>query len=207
MLFDGAINVWGHGVGAVLILLEGKQHPVAAKLTFPCTNNVAEYEACTFDLQAAIDRGIKELAIKGDSTLVIHQLNEEWETRDAKLMPYQKYIQGMIKEFDHVSFSYLPRENNLITDVLATLTALIKVELGMEMEPIRIRVRIEPACCVVTEETDEKPWFHDIKTYIQQKEYPKGVTNNDRKTIRRLAMRFFLDGEVLYKRNHDMTLL
>ncbi|XP_057951042.1 uncharacterized protein LOC131145881 [Malania oleifera] len=28
MLFDGAINVWGHGIGAVLISLDGKHYPV-----------------------------------------------------------------------------------------------------------------------------------------------------------------------------------
>ncbi|XP_057975927.1 uncharacterized protein LOC131163347 [Malania oleifera] len=57
------------------------------------------------------------------------------------------------------------------------------------------------------EEADGKSWFYDIKTYIQKNEYPEGVASNDRKTIRRLAMGFFSDGKVLYKRNHDMTLL
>ncbi|XP_057969350.1 uncharacterized protein LOC131158498 [Malania oleifera] len=179
MLFDGATNIWGHGIGAVLISPEGKYYPVTAKLTFPCTNNIAEYEACVLGLQAAIDQGIKKLIVKGDSAL----------------------------EFDTISFSHLPRESNLIPDALATLAALFKVESGIEIEPIRIRMHREPAYCIMTEEVDGKPWFHDIKTYIQWKEYPIGASNNDRKTIRRLAMGFFLDGEILYKRNHDMTLL
>ncbi|XP_057953992.1 uncharacterized protein LOC131148291 [Malania oleifera] len=93
MLFDGATNVWGHGIGAVLISPKGKYYPVTAKLTFPYTNNVAEYEACVLGLQVAIDRGIKELTVKGDLALVIHQLTGEWETRDSKLIPYQEYIQ------------------------------------------------------------------------------------------------------------------
>ncbi|XP_057975211.1 uncharacterized protein LOC131162619 [Malania oleifera] len=99
-LFDGAANVWGHGIGAVLISSEGKHFPISAKLTFPCTNNIAEYEACALGLQAARDRGIKELIVKGDSALVIHQLTREWETRDSNLIPYQEYIQELIKEFD-----------------------------------------------------------------------------------------------------------
>ncbi|XP_057975450.1 uncharacterized protein LOC131162863 [Malania oleifera] len=179
MLFNGATKVWGHGIGAVLISPEGKYYPVTAKLTFPCTNNVAEYEACVLGLQAAIDRGIKKLTVNGDSAL----------------------------EFDTISFSHLARESNLITDALATLVALFKFELGIEIEPIRIRLHREPAYCVITEEADGEPRFHDIKTYIQGKEYPIGASNNYQKTIRRLAMGFFLDGEILYKRNHDMTLL
>ncbi|XP_057972800.1 uncharacterized protein LOC131160947 [Malania oleifera] len=179
MLFDGATNVWGHGIGAVLISPKGKYYPVTARLTFPCTNNITEYEACVLGLQAAIDRGIKKLIVKGDSAL----------------------------EFDTISFSRLSRESNLIPDAPATLAALFKVESGIEIEPIRIRMHREPAYCIMTEEADGKPWFHDIKTYIQWKEYPIGASNNDRKTIRRLAMGFFLDGEMLYKRNHDMTLM
>ncbi|PKI52028.1 hypothetical protein CRG98_027583, partial [Punica granatum] len=45
MYFDGAVNSVGSGIGAVLISPEGHYYPVAAKIDFPCTNNVAEYEA------------------------------------------------------------------------------------------------------------------------------------------------------------------
>ncbi|XP_057951007.1 uncharacterized protein LOC131145844 [Malania oleifera] len=142
MLFDGATNVWGHGIGVVLISPEGKYYPFTTKLTFLCTNNVAEYEVCILGLQAAIDGGIKELTIKGDSTL----------------------------EFNTISFSHLPRESNLIPSALETLAALFKVEPGIEIEPIRIRLHRESAYCIMMKEADGKPWFHDIKTYIQGKE-------------------------------------
>ncbi|PKI26384.1 hypothetical protein CRG98_048927, partial [Punica granatum] len=55
MYFDGAVNSVGSGIGAVLISPDGHYYPVAAKIDFPCTNNVAEYEACILRLQAAID--------------------------------------------------------------------------------------------------------------------------------------------------------
>ena len=45
MYFDGASNALGSGVGAVLISPEGNHCPFIAKLSFDCTNNVAEYEA------------------------------------------------------------------------------------------------------------------------------------------------------------------
>ncbi|PKI65687.1 hypothetical protein CRG98_013912 [Punica granatum] len=53
--FDGAVNSTGFGIGAVLISPEGRHFPVAAKIDFPCTNNIAEYEAFILGLQAAID--------------------------------------------------------------------------------------------------------------------------------------------------------
>ncbi|KAL3756018.1 hypothetical protein ACJRO7_002969, partial [Eucalyptus globulus] len=71
--FDGAVNLAGSGTGAVLISPDGQHYPVAAKLTFPCTNNIAEYEACILGLQAAVDMKIQKLQVYGDSTLIILQ--------------------------------------------------------------------------------------------------------------------------------------
>ncbi|PKI58222.1 hypothetical protein CRG98_021393 [Punica granatum] len=58
-------------IGAVLISPEGRHFPIAGKIDFPCTNNVAEYEACILGLQAAIDLKVKELEVFGDSMLII----------------------------------------------------------------------------------------------------------------------------------------
>ena len=75
MYFDGASNALECGVGAVLISPEGNHCPFTTKLSFDCTNNVVEYEACVLGLQAAIEKKIKSLTVYGDSTLVICQLN------------------------------------------------------------------------------------------------------------------------------------
>nr|KYP49961.1 Retrovirus-related Pol polyprotein from transposon 297 family [Cajanus cajan] len=50
MFFDGASNIMGHGIGAILISSQGKHIPVTARLDFECTNNMAEYEACILGL-------------------------------------------------------------------------------------------------------------------------------------------------------------
>ena len=86
--FDGASNALGHRVGAVLVSPD--------RLDFNCTNNLVEYEACALGIQAAIDFKVKLLKVYEDSTLVIHQLKGEWETRDHKLVPYQAYIRKLI---------------------------------------------------------------------------------------------------------------
>ena len=62
-------------------------------------------------------------------------------------------------------------------------------------------------CMSVEVEVDEKPWYHDIKAYIKSSEYPSGATDNEKKFIQHMACQFFLSGEVLYKRNHDSTML
>ena len=62
-------------------------------------------------------------------------------------------------------------------------------------------------CMSVEVEADRKPWYHDIKAYIKNSEYPSGATDSEKKFIQRMAYQFFLSGEVLYKRNHNSTLL
>ena len=159
-------------------------------------------------IKAAIESKVKILKVYGDSALVIHQLKGEWETRDHKLVPYQAYIRGMIESFDHISFHHIPREENQLADALATLSSMFHVDQDGSLPMIKMRTHEEPAYCHVVEgEKDGKPWYFDIKRYIKDKEYPPNASENSKRALRRLATSFFLNGDVLYKKNHDMVLL
>uniref|UniRef100_A0A2N9GD38 Reverse transcriptase domain-containing protein n=1 Tax=Fagus sylvatica TaxID=28930 RepID=A0A2N9GD38_FAGSY len=189
LYFDGAANAVGSGIGAVLVSPKGQQTPIAVKLGFDCTNNMTEYEACIVGLQAALEFGAYELEVFGDSLLIVSQTNGEWQARDPKLIPYQRYISRLIPKFKYL------------------------VE-GDDVRPLRIETRDIPAYCVCIEECmnveaeiDDKPWYYDIKRFIQDREYPSRATENEKKYIRRMAFQFFLSGEILYKRTHDATLL
>ena len=127
MYFDRVSNALGRGVGAVLISSKGNHCPFTAKLSFECTNNVTEYEACVLGLQVVIEKKIKSLNVYGDSALVICQLNGEWETRDSKLVPYQDFIKKLIEQFKDITFKHLPREENYLANALATLATMFKV--------------------------------------------------------------------------------
>ena len=111
MYFDGASNALGCDVGTILMSPEGNHCPFTAKLSFECTNNVAEYEACVLGLQAIIEKKIKSLKVYDDSALVICQLNGEWETRDSKLVPYQEYRHLILSRFIMVTFNLVFKES------------------------------------------------------------------------------------------------
>jgi ribonuclease HI len=214
LYFDGAANAVGSGIGAVLVSPKGQQTPIAVKLGFDCTNNMTEYEACIVGLQAALEFGAYELEVFGDSLLIVSQTNGEWQARDPKLIPYQRYISRLIPKFKYVTFTYTPRAHNHFADALATLASLIKLVEGDDVRPLRIETRDIPAYCVCIEECmnveaeiDDKPWYFDIKRFIQDREYPSRATENEKKYIRRMAFQFFLSEEILYKRTHDATLL
>ena len=77
MVFDGASNVLGNGMGVVIVSPKGFHTPFTARLCFDCTNNMAEYEACIMGIKAAIDMRIKFLNVYGESTLVISHIKGE----------------------------------------------------------------------------------------------------------------------------------
>ncbi|KAE8662571.1 No pollen germination related 2 [Hibiscus syriacus] len=163
LYFDGASNALGRGIGAVLISPENVYYPFTSRLEFFCTNNMAEYEACVMGLKAAIERKIKCLKIYGDSSLVVYQLRGEWETKDPKLLEYRNFTLELVKEFEKVTFNYLPREENQMADALATLAAMFQATKKVDMMPIKMQVYEIPAHCYsVEEEVDGKPWYHDI---------------------------------------------
>ncbi|GAU40233.1 hypothetical protein TSUD_219430 [Trifolium subterraneum] len=113
----------------------------------------------------------------------------------------QKAIKG-------IELHHIPRDENQMADALATLSSMYRVNRRNETPTISIRCLERPAYVFATEEVvDDKPWFHDIKMFLQKQEYPPGASNKDRKTLRRLSSSFFLNNEVLYKRNFDMVLL
>ncbi|XP_058775661.1 uncharacterized protein LOC131649933 [Vicia villosa] len=179
-----------------------------ARICFDCTNNVAEYEACIYGIEAAIDLRIKNLAVYGDSALVISQINGDWETRHPNLIPYKEHVVKLAQYFDEITFDHIPREENHLADALATLASMFKIKWDNEAPSIIIKRLDEPAFCgVIDTVPDEKPWFNDIKKFLETQEYPEGASLTDRKTLKRLSAKFFLAGGVLYKRNFASVLL
>ena len=130
------------------------------------------------------------------------------------MIPYQKCVNHLIPKFRNITFAYLPRAHNQFVDALATLARMVKLSEGDDIRQLHIKVYGVPTYCMNIEqrmsvevEADEKPWYHDIKAYIKNSEYPPSAMYSEKKFIQRMACQFFLSREVLYKRNHDSTLL
>ncbi|XP_058772888.1 uncharacterized protein LOC131646985, partial [Vicia villosa] len=191
LIFDGAVNAFGNGIGAIIITPKGTHIPFSARLLFECTNNIAEYEACIMGLEEAIDLRIKILDIYGDSALVINQIKDKWETYHPGLIPYRDYARRLLTFFNKVELHHIPRDQNRMADALATLSSMFKVNHWNDMPTVRITRLERPAYVFATEVVIDE----------------LGASNKDKKTLRRLSGSFFLNGDVLYKRNFDMVLL
>nr|XP_009788000.1 PREDICTED: uncharacterized protein LOC104235872 [Nicotiana sylvestris] len=147
MYFDGAINIKGVGIGAILISPIGHHYSAMVRLRFFYTNNMAEYEACIMGLKMAIDLDVHELLVMGDFDLLIRQAQGEWETRDIKHIPYRQCVQDLSKRFKSLEFRYVPRFHNELADALATLALMLPYPGNTHIDPLEIQVRNQHSYC------------------------------------------------------------
>ncbi|XP_070039716.1 uncharacterized protein [Nicotiana tomentosiformis] len=158
MFFDTAENLKCVGIGAVLISESGQHYPASAKIRFPCTNNMVEYEAFILGIRMAIDMNIKELLVIGDYDLPIHQVQGEWTTKNVKIL--------------------LHLIQNEFADALATLSYMIQHPDKNYIDPIEIEVWDQHVYCFhVDEEPNDKPWYYDIKRFLETREYPENANS------------------------------
>lgn len=172
-------------------------HSFGSQIRVEATNNIAEYEACILALEAAIELGIKELEVFGDSALFICQIKGEWKTSDEKLLPYHAYLEALTKEFVEIEFNYLSRNKNQFADALATLASMVEIPEGGNVKLLVIECKEKPVyCCSIREGEiiDNHPWFYDIKRLIEEREYPEEASRVDRRTLRRLASHYVVCG-------------
>lgn len=83
------------------------------------TNNVAEYRGLILGLQAAKDHGVRRLVAKGDSQLVVNQMEGRWRVEKPHLKKLQKEACALAMGFECCRVEYVPREQNQAADRLA----------------------------------------------------------------------------------------
>ena len=89
MKFDGSSTAQSRGVRVVLYHKEDEAVALSFKLEFPCSNNMAEYEAYLTGLATALEMGVKHLRIIGDSILVVCQAKGSFYLKEPSLAPYK----------------------------------------------------------------------------------------------------------------------
>ena len=80
--------------GAVLLDPDGELVEEVDAYLGDATNNVAEWTALVLGLEAALRRGIKRLAIRLDSELVVKQILGEYRVKNAGLQPLYRRARG-----------------------------------------------------------------------------------------------------------------
>ena len=75
-----------------------------------------------------IEWRVIELHIYGYSQLIINQVNDDYLTKNEKLVPYKQMVDSLRCYFTFVSFQQIPKEENKVADAMATLASLLQLE-------------------------------------------------------------------------------
>ncbi|WKA12626.1 hypothetical protein VitviT2T_029993 [Vitis vinifera] len=183
MYFDGAAKHFGYRIGILLISPRGDHILRYVHLVFsdrhPATNNIVEYEACILGLEMALELRIRQMEVFGDSNMVLRQIQGKWKTRDVKLRPYHAYLELLVRRFDDLRYTHLPRAQNQFVDALATLASMIDIPADATVRPLLIELKYVPAYCCLIDDTkidDGLPWYHHIYHFMRLGVYPEAVT-------------------------------
>jgi len=108
------------GYGAVVLdPATGSVLAERAEAIGTATNNVAEYSGLLAGLEAARELGAREVDVRMDSKLVVEQMSGRWKVKHPAMVPLAAQAATLVRGFDRVRFSWVPRERNRAADALA----------------------------------------------------------------------------------------
>ena len=115
---DGASrgNPGPSGIGYCIYDNEGRIIEQNGEFIGFSTSRVAEYYAMRKGIERAIELGYKTVRFISDSLMVVNQLNGVFSIKNKDVMPIYDDIQNELNNFEAVSFSHIPRSQNLIAD-------------------------------------------------------------------------------------------
>src|ERR1700753_3377872 len=76
------------------------------------TNNVAEYKALLRGIELAAAHGATEVALIGDSQLIVRQVEGRYKVKDEKMKPLHAAAKKALAGFDKWTISDGPRAQN-----------------------------------------------------------------------------------------------
>ncbi|CAJ2673582.1 unnamed protein product [Trifolium pratense] len=205
---DGASSSTGAGAGIILENENGIIIEVSLALSFPTSNNQAEYEAFLAGLRLAEDMEAKEVKIFTDSQLVASQVLGEYQAKNDNLSEYLALVKEKITKFESVEVQHVPREHNKRADILSKLASTKKKGGNKSViQEVLPRPSIEKASNVLDINVigDQNCWMTPVYNFLAN-----GTLPDDQKEaaiIRRRACAYvILDGK-LYRRGFSIPLL
>ncbi|VFQ96840.1 unnamed protein product [Cuscuta campestris] len=202
---DGSSAAKNSGGGVVVIAPEGFRAYYSIRFGFKASNNEAEYEALLCGLRLAAGMNATKLRIKCDSKLVVGHVSGEFEAKDERMKKYRDTALELLKSFTAYSVEQIPQAENAEADILSKLSSdtpeHIRRMANVE-ELSELSIHAFPVAMICAQPRD---WTDDIVAFLKDGTLPD--ESMKAKLVRTRAPGYTLEGEKLYKRAYNGTLL
>ena len=120
LMFDGGARPPDNGEAAIgfTLQIEGEPRREFAERIGRATCNEAEYHSLIGGLSTALEIGVDEMTVRGDSQLVVRQVRGEWKTNELRLRVLRDEANELIGQFDTFEIEHVPRVENSVADSL-----------------------------------------------------------------------------------------
>ena len=133
LFFDGCSkgNPGKAGAGAVLYHNQANSDELveiwsaSEFVGFKQTNNYAEYRGLILGLEEVAKQGLSNLLVKGDSLLVIKQMQGVYQVNAAHLLTLYKHACTLVNSIGAVEFQHVYRNDNKRADALSNKALLM----------------------------------------------------------------------------------
>jgi ribonuclease H / adenosylcobalamin/alpha-ribazole phosphatase len=83
------------------------------------TSNIAEYCGLISALRRCRTLGVTDIAVYGDSKLIVQQVNKRWKTKNKRLIVLCRIVRDLLRQFKKWKIYWVPREHNAWADSIA----------------------------------------------------------------------------------------
>lgn len=127
MQFDGCSkgNPGKAGSGAVIYKNKNEIWGKSLFIGDKNTNNEAEYMGLIIGLEEAINIGVQNLYVEGDSLLVIKQMKGLYKVKADNLYKLYDKAKKLEKQFTTVSYNHVYRDKNKRADELSNMALIL----------------------------------------------------------------------------------
>ncbi|KAL5576999.1 hypothetical protein UlMin_018698 [Ulmus minor] len=139
---DGSSTDNCSGAGVILVSPEGVRLSCALRFRFKATNNQAEYEALLAGLRLAKEVSAHHLVIYSDSQLIVNQVNSEYQAKGEKMAFYLEKAKELLGQFNTVTITQIPQNENTNADALACLATGLEDSL---LKTVPLEILDEPS--------------------------------------------------------------
>jgi len=124
LYFDGGAQPNPGNGGSGFVLYDGhgnilEEQSCTINHYSKCTSNQAEYCGLILGLRCAHRYHIRTLKVKGDSQLVINQMNGKWSVKSENIRELNDCAREHESNFNRVTYEWISRELNSVADELA----------------------------------------------------------------------------------------